>query len=110
MAKKHGKLTIYGINLNNSPRRWPLDVAYLSLQASPSWNQRLVLDQLLGDAAATSEERAAVLLSASSVRSATDDGGRDALVTSASWDELWRTVGRESWRRQISLSVGAVEV
>ncbi|MGW2108016.1 NACHT domain-containing protein [Streptomyces sp. NPDC001948] len=80
VAKKHGKLTIYGIDLNNSPRRWPLDVAYLSLHASPSWD-RVVLDQLLGYAAATADERAAVLLSA---LSATDDGGRDALAL-----ELW---------------------
>ncbi|MEU9370728.1 NACHT domain-containing protein [Streptomyces avermitilis] len=87
VAKKHGKLTIYGIDLNNSPRRWPLDVAYLSLQASSSWDPRLVFDQLLA-AAATSEERAAVLQSASSVRSAMDDGGRDALVTSV-LEELW---------------------
>ena len=35
LAKRHGKLTIYGLDLNNSPRRWPLDVAYLSLEASP---------------------------------------------------------------------------
>ncbi|MFD9303750.1 NACHT domain-containing protein [Streptomyces sp. NPDC060048] len=33
VAKKHGKLTIYGIDLGNSPTRWPLDVAYLSLEA-----------------------------------------------------------------------------
>ncbi|MFF8097950.1 NACHT domain-containing protein [Streptomyces sp. NPDC016675] len=31
IAKKHGKLTIYGIDLSNSPDRWPLDAAYLSL-------------------------------------------------------------------------------
>ncbi|MCX5336848.1 NACHT domain-containing protein [Streptomyces sp. NBC_00140] len=31
VANKHGKLTIYGIDLSNSPDRWPLDVAYLSL-------------------------------------------------------------------------------
>ncbi|MGW6708015.1 NACHT domain-containing protein [Streptomyces sp. NPDC054956] len=35
LAKKHGKLTIYGIDLSNSPTRWPLDVAYLSLEAVP---------------------------------------------------------------------------
>ncbi|MFD4522760.1 NACHT domain-containing protein [Streptomyces sp. NPDC058470] len=35
VSKKHGKLTIYGIDLNNSPRRWPLNVAYLNLEASP---------------------------------------------------------------------------
>jgi NACHT domain len=31
VAKKHGKLTIYGIDLSNSPGHWPLDAAYLSL-------------------------------------------------------------------------------
>ncbi|ELP61622.1 NACHT domain-containing protein [Streptomyces turgidiscabies] len=35
VSKKHGKLTIYGIDLNNSPRQWPLNVAYLNLEASP---------------------------------------------------------------------------
>lgn len=30
---KHSHLTIYGIDLVNSPDRWPLDAAYLSLQA-----------------------------------------------------------------------------
>ncbi|MER6961502.1 NACHT domain-containing protein [Streptomyces sp. NPDC000618] len=35
VSKKHGKLTIYGIDFNNSPRRWPLDVAYLNLEVSP---------------------------------------------------------------------------
>ncbi|WP_455353649.1 NACHT domain-containing protein [Streptomyces sp. SYSU K217416] len=34
LAKKHGKLTIYGIDLTNSPDRWQLDAAYLSLAAS----------------------------------------------------------------------------
>jgi hypothetical protein len=33
VATKHGHLTIYGIDLVNSPDRWPLDAAYLSLQA-----------------------------------------------------------------------------
>ncbi|MFJ1789626.1 NACHT domain-containing protein [Streptomyces anulatus] len=89
VAKKHGKLTIYGIDLNNSPRRWPLDVAYLSLQASPSWNQRLVLDQLFSNVTTVSEELAAVSLSLSSVRSATGDGGNGGLGTSALREELW---------------------
>lgn len=31
IVKKHGNLTIYGIDLSNSPDRWPLDAAYLSL-------------------------------------------------------------------------------
>ncbi|MGW5398916.1 NACHT domain-containing protein [Streptomyces sp. NPDC003952] len=35
VARKHSKLTIYGIDLSNSPGRWPLDVAYLSLEAAP---------------------------------------------------------------------------
>ncbi|WP_328872990.1 NACHT domain-containing protein [Streptomyces sp. NBC_00287] len=33
VTTKHGRLTIYGIDLANSPDRWPLDAAYLSLQA-----------------------------------------------------------------------------
>ncbi|MGV9452261.1 NACHT domain-containing protein [Streptomyces sp. NPDC003635] len=33
VATRHGKLTIYGIDLADSPDRWPLDAAYLSLQA-----------------------------------------------------------------------------
>ncbi|MFD9463228.1 NACHT domain-containing protein [Streptomyces sp. NPDC060027] len=33
VATKHSHLTIYGIDLVNSPERWPLDAAYLSLQA-----------------------------------------------------------------------------
>ncbi|MFI0966191.1 NACHT domain-containing protein [Streptomyces sp. NPDC021080] len=32
-ATRHAHLTIYGIDLVNSPERWPLDAAYLSLQA-----------------------------------------------------------------------------
>ncbi|GAA0444855.1 NACHT domain-containing protein [Streptomyces olivaceiscleroticus] len=34
LGKKHGRLTIYGIDLAQSPDRWPLDAAYLSLQAT----------------------------------------------------------------------------
>ncbi|GAA2481382.1 NACHT domain-containing protein [Streptomyces gobitricini] len=34
IAKRHGSLTIYGVDLHNSPDAWPLDVAYLSLEAS----------------------------------------------------------------------------
>ncbi|MEU2156468.1 NACHT domain-containing protein [Streptomyces sp. NPDC019396] len=34
LAKKHGSLTIYGIDLHYSPDVWPLDVAYLSLEAT----------------------------------------------------------------------------
>ncbi|WP_371669923.1 NACHT domain-containing protein [Streptomyces sp. NBC_00289] len=33
LATKHSHLTIYGIDLTDSPDRWPLDAAYLSLQA-----------------------------------------------------------------------------
>ncbi|WP_405487168.1 NACHT domain-containing protein [Streptomyces sp. NBC_00096] len=35
VAKRHARLTIYGIDLSRSPARWPLDVAYLSLEAAP---------------------------------------------------------------------------
>ncbi len=34
ITKKHGRLQIYGIDLINSPGRWPLDVAYLRLEAT----------------------------------------------------------------------------
>ncbi|WEB41145.1 NACHT domain-containing protein [Streptomyces yunnanensis] len=34
LSRKHGRLTIYGIDLHNSPDRWPLDAAYMSLQAT----------------------------------------------------------------------------
>ncbi|MEW2163259.1 NACHT domain-containing protein [Streptomyces sp. NPDC007084] len=34
LRKKHSKLTIYGIDLSRSPTRWPLDVAYLNLEAT----------------------------------------------------------------------------
>ncbi|MCY0928270.1 NACHT domain-containing protein [Streptomyces sp. H27-H1] len=44
VARKHAKLTIYGIDLNNSPARWPLDVAYLSLEATPLGDTGIPLD------------------------------------------------------------------
>lgn len=34
VAKRHGQLTIYGVDLVNSPAKWPLDVAYLSLEVT----------------------------------------------------------------------------
>ncbi|WP_437441393.1 NACHT N-terminal Helical domain 1-containing protein, partial [Streptomyces aureus] len=34
LAKKHGRLTIYGVDLRDAPEKWPLDVAYLSLETT----------------------------------------------------------------------------
>ncbi|WP_419996718.1 NACHT domain-containing protein [Streptomyces boninensis] len=34
VRRKHGRLTIYGIDLANSPSGWQLDAAYLSLEAT----------------------------------------------------------------------------
>ncbi|MFD9905661.1 NACHT domain-containing protein [Streptomyces sp. NPDC059063] len=34
IADKHNRITIYGIDLRESPDRWPLEVAYLSLEAT----------------------------------------------------------------------------
>ncbi|KQX45663.1 MULTISPECIES: NACHT domain-containing protein [unclassified Streptomyces] len=34
LARKHGRLTIYGVDLRDAPEKWPLDVAYLSLEAT----------------------------------------------------------------------------
>ncbi|WP_314248624.1 NACHT domain-containing protein [Streptomyces sp. DSM 40907] len=54
VEKKHGKLTIYGIDLSNSPTRWPLDAAYLSLEVTglPRFRRKSVsrYDQLLKEA------------------------------------------------------------
>ncbi|MEU9503504.1 NACHT domain-containing protein [Streptomyces sp. NPDC048196] len=36
VARKHSRLTIYGIDLTHSPDRWPLDAAYMSLAATPA--------------------------------------------------------------------------
>ncbi|MEU8544022.1 NACHT domain-containing protein [Streptomyces sp. NPDC048717] len=36
LAAKHGQLTIYGIDLYRSEAEWPLDMAYLSLEATGS--------------------------------------------------------------------------
>ncbi|MEU9959159.1 NACHT domain-containing protein [Streptomyces sp. NPDC050982] len=47
VAKKHGKLLIYGIDLVNSPGKWPLDTAYLSLEATAP--ESLVEDSALLD-------------------------------------------------------------
>ncbi|MFF9852825.1 NACHT domain-containing protein [Streptomyces litmocidini] len=45
LAKKHGRLTIYGIDLHHSPDRWPLDLAYLSLEATGEDPSAGVLDE-----------------------------------------------------------------
>ncbi|QIB44354.1 NACHT domain-containing protein [Streptomyces aureoverticillatus] len=34
IAEKHNRITIYGIDLRETPDRWPLEVAYLSLEAT----------------------------------------------------------------------------
>ncbi|MER7988931.1 NACHT domain-containing protein [Streptomyces noursei] len=36
IARKHGKLSIFGLDLSESPEIWPLDAAYLSLDAVDS--------------------------------------------------------------------------
>ncbi|MFD4477079.1 NACHT domain-containing protein [Streptomyces sp. NPDC058471] len=46
VARKHNRLTIFGIDLVNSPGRWPLDAAYMSLEATarPSPDTSFELD------------------------------------------------------------------
>ncbi|MFH8726508.1 NACHT domain-containing protein [Streptomyces termitum] len=34
LARRHGRLTLYGVDLQNPEEEWPLDVAYLSLEAA----------------------------------------------------------------------------
>ncbi|MEU9287492.1 NACHT domain-containing protein [Streptomyces sp. NPDC048275] len=49
IASKHGKLTIFGLDLSESPGTWPLDAAYLSLDAVGDTSNPLLLpaDQVL---------------------------------------------------------------
>ncbi|KJY31227.1 NACHT domain-containing protein [Streptomyces katrae] len=43
VARKHAKLTIYGIDLSSTPTRWPLDAAYLNLEVTrSSWRVEVV--------------------------------------------------------------------
>jgi hypothetical protein len=39
VAERHNHLTIYGLDLRDSPDRWPLEVAYLSLEATTDGEQ-----------------------------------------------------------------------
>ncbi|WP_416960942.1 NACHT domain-containing protein [Streptomyces sp. Agncl-13] len=41
VAERHNHITIYGIDLRESPDRWPLEVAYLSLEATATEERRL---------------------------------------------------------------------
>ncbi|MFK4100618.1 NACHT domain-containing protein [Streptomyces sp. NPDC019531] len=41
VADHHNHITIYGIDLRDSPDRWPLEVAYLSLEATASDDRAL---------------------------------------------------------------------
>ncbi|MFG3158007.1 NACHT domain-containing protein [Streptomyces sp. NPDC048219] len=40
VAERHNRVTIYGIDLRDSPDRWPLEVAYLSLEATTEEDRR----------------------------------------------------------------------
>ncbi|MEU9100648.1 NACHT domain-containing protein [Streptomyces sp. NPDC048361] len=46
VARKHGTLTIYGLDLANSPGTWPLDAAYLSLEATTAGPRAGLVEQL----------------------------------------------------------------
>jgi len=41
VAERHNHITIYGIDLRDSPDRWPLEVAYLSLEATATEERHL---------------------------------------------------------------------
>ncbi|MET9652098.1 NACHT domain-containing protein [Streptomyces sp. NPDC006460] len=52
LAKKHGRLTIYGVDLHHSPDTWPLDRAYLPLEATgpgPAHGSRLTAPAAPGE-------------------------------------------------------------
>ena len=51
VAERHNHITIYGIDLRDSPDRWPLEVAYLSLEATATaTEERLLPDEHPGAA------------------------------------------------------------
>ncbi|WP_328731797.1 NACHT domain-containing protein [Streptomyces caniferus] len=54
LARKHGRLTIYGIDLTHSPDRWPLDAAYLSLAATAPAAPDVTAGGSFGDEAGSS--------------------------------------------------------
>ncbi|MFG3285979.1 NACHT domain-containing protein [Streptomyces sp. NPDC048111] len=60
VARTHGKLTIYGIDLTNSPGTWPLDAAYLSLEAT-AVAPRAGLSEQLRSSAVRYEQHPALL-------------------------------------------------
>ncbi|MET9364650.1 NACHT domain-containing protein [Streptomyces sp. NPDC006632] len=51
VAHKHGTLTIYGLDLANSPGIWPLDAAYLSLEATDAGPRTELVERLRTSAA-----------------------------------------------------------
>lgn len=55
IAERHNHITIYGIDLRDSPDRWPLEVAYLSLEAT---EDRVLPDDHSGSASVTRQLRA----------------------------------------------------
>ncbi|MEV8316040.1 NACHT domain-containing protein [Streptomyces sp. NPDC059900] len=59
VAKKHGKLTIYGIDLANSSGRWPLDAAYMSLEATERADRYPSADREIADVLARTSPRIA---------------------------------------------------
>ncbi|GAA4987416.1 NACHT domain-containing protein [Streptomyces hyderabadensis] len=45
VADRHNRITIYGIDLRDSPDRWPLEVAYLSLEATADGDRTALPDE-----------------------------------------------------------------
>ncbi|MGW6056944.1 NACHT domain-containing protein [Streptomyces sp. NPDC055189] len=70
VAKKHGKLTIFGIDLSDSPGRWPLDAAYMSLEATGLPDSDSFYQSLTDLAAEVSADAAAARSSGFSVLTA----------------------------------------
>ncbi|MFF4120201.1 NACHT domain-containing protein [Streptomyces sp. NPDC001714] len=50
VAERHNHITIYGVDLRESPDRWPLEVAYLSLEAT---DEQTLPDDRSGPASVT---------------------------------------------------------
>ncbi|MFI8290728.1 NACHT domain-containing protein [Streptomyces sp. NPDC085614] len=90
LARKHGRLTIYGVDLHHSPDTWPLDRAYLPLEATgPAGSWLAALDEPRdGDADAAPDPHAAAAAAAPDPRAPHASGEHTAAPLRPAGDSL----------------------
>lgn len=83
VARKHGSLQIYGVDLEGAPEKWPLDVAYLSLEATGTLAGGALHAEL--DALAAANDRLSLLTDRAAARAiaGTAPAALSALTTAA---------------------------